>query len=55
MPGARPGRQGLEIIEERLEQLRGKGRSVEKREERDDAQERGEGRTMEESEEMDEQ
>ena len=36
VPGARPGRQGLEIIEEKNEQSRGKGRTMEEREERDE-------------------
>ena len=34
VPGARAGRQGLEMIEERDEQQRGKGRTMEEREER---------------------
>ena len=32
VPGARPGRQGLETMEERGEQLSGKGRTTEERE-----------------------
>ena len=36
VPGARTGRQGLEIIEEREESYRWKGRSVEETEERDE-------------------
>ena len=35
VPGARPGWQGLETMEERGEQLSGKGRAMEEREERE--------------------
>ena len=34
VPGARAGRQGLEIMEERDEQEKGRGRTMEEREER---------------------
>ena len=34
VPGARTGRQGLEVIEERDEQQRGRGRTMEENEER---------------------
>ena len=36
VPGARPGRQGLEIMEERDDQQRGRGRTMEEMEERDE-------------------
>ena len=32
VPGARPGRQGLETMEERVDKLSGKGRTMEERE-----------------------
>ena len=58
VPGARPGWQGLETMEERGEQLTGKGRAMEERDERErkerDEHQREKGRTLAEREERDE-